>query len=73
MYEPLYLHCRNCIAKRPSHISPLNWSRLDVRLNGDRIEVMCRRCKLLVGGFTLAQPPQVECELCKRGEEHTHG
>jgi hypothetical protein len=66
--ELMYLHCRFCTER---HLR----SKLEVGItkDGRTLYVGCLSCRRAVGTFTLMNQIAVPtCELCARGETHSH-
>lgn len=40
-----YIHCGKCLAERPGHITPANWSRTQAGFTREGLQVWCNRHK----------------------------
>lgn len=59
-----YLHCRECIAEKPTNVSPQDWARVNVYVRAGRIYIHCVRHDMAIGSFALANHIDMHCEQC---------
>ena len=43
-----FLHCRNCLDKRPNNVSPREWVHLETGFTIKGLQIFCVRCELNV-------------------------
>lgn len=41
-----YMHCGNCLNKRPLEVSPAEWVRLEAGWTPAGLQIRCQRCDL---------------------------
>jgi leucyl-tRNA synthetase len=66
----LFMHCRNCMARKPDDVSPAEWVQMEAGLigHGTHLVIWCKRCKMVINIFELKHQMQEQCCVC--GKEH---
>lgn len=72
----LFVHCRNCLSKKPKKMSPNEYGLLEVGKTKKGILVWCKRCDQEVIHFDIDIPESLEksmqdsiecqCEMCNK-------
>lgn len=54
----MFIHCEFCMKERPDNVSPSEFASFEVGMAKNRkLAIYCKRHKLIVGEFTLKNPP----------------